>query len=300
MSARRLSSRIGLRPFCVFFFGWSLLVFGSSSHAATILLIVSDAASPINADPAIVEFLTARGHTVNLLASGSANADQQREAAAGADLVIISESIGSATVVTDGLFNLIDSPTPVIAFEAFIFDDARWTGATSFQDFGNTGRSEVDAVGLGAAQDAIFIQDPGHPAAAGLSGRVVVYVNPYSANFGVVGPGADVVATADEAGNFATTFVYDAGDELIDGRTTPGTRIGIFLGQTANPNANTPTDWNNLTAEGTALFGAAVDYALAPRPAAAPLASPWALAGTACLLLIIGAQLVRRRRTATA
>jgi hypothetical protein len=289
------------RLFCVLFFAWSLLASGPPSHAATILFMVSDAASPINADPAIVEFLTAQGHTVNLLTSANASGDQQREAAAGADLVIISESIGSTSVVTDGLFNLVDSPTPVISFEAFMFDDARWTGLTSGEDFGNTGRIEADVVGLGAAQDAIFIQDPGHPAAAGQSGRVVVYASPYSVNYGVVGPGADIVASADPDGNFPTTFVYDDGDELIDGRITPGVRIGVFLGQAANPNANTPLDWGNLTAEGMALFKAAVDYALAPAPpAAAPVASPWALAGLACLLLFAGARLVRTRRTASA
>ncbi len=300
MSSRRFDSGRAPRRFVVSFLACSLLALGSSSHAATILMMVNNATDPINADPAIVEFLTAQGHTVNLFVSAGTNGDQQREAAMGADLVLLSESIGSSSVVTDGLFNLIDSPTPVISFEAFMFDDARWTGPTAHEHYGNTGRSEADAVGLGEAQDAIFIQDSGHPAAAGLSGRVVVYVDPYSVNFGVPGPSADVVASTDEAGNFAGTFVYDAGDELFDGRTTPAVRIGIFLGQNADPNANTPPDWNNVTAEGMALFGAAVEYALAPESEAVPAASGWALAGMACLLLVIGVQLVRRRRTATA
>ena len=301
MMATRLSYGRSTRRFLVSCFVGSLLVLGAYAQGATILFMVSDAANPENADPDIIQFLESQGHTVELMTSADASADQQREAAAAADLVLISESLGSGSVVTDGVFNLIDSPTPVISFEAFMFDDARWTGPTANQDFGNTGRSESDGVGLGEAQDAIFIQDASHPAAAGLSGRVVVFVDSYSANFGIAAPSADVVATADEEGNFPTTFVYDAGDELIDGTTTPATRIGLFLGQAADPNANTPPDWNNLTAEGMALFGAAVDYALAGEPpAAVPAATAWALAGLACVLLLIGAQIVRSRRTATA
>jgi hypothetical protein len=142
-----------------------------------------------------------------------------------------------------------------------MFDEAKWNGPTAYTDFGNTGRSEVPAE-LQAPQDTIYIQNPSHPMAANLSGAVQVYNTPYSVNFAIPGPEAQVIATAigGDTPQYPTLLVYEAGSQLWDGTVTPGRRIIFFLGQ-----GDPVPDFANLTADGVKLFDAAVAYAI-PEP----------------------------------
>ena len=102
--------------------------------------------------------------------------------------------------------------------------------------------------------------------AGGFSGKVTVHTEAYSVNYAwneALGPGAEVIATADEAGEFPTLFVYEAGSELEDGSTTPGMRIGIFVGQSSSvPEIPSPIPFDILSEDGLALIDAVVEYAL--------------------------------------
>ena len=246
------------------------LGFGSEVRSADVLMMVVNSTNPINADTPLADYLTAQGHTVSFFATPNTTSAELQAAADEVDVVIISESVDSGTVSPDGdlNFSLLNSTTPVISFESFMWDDALWTGPTAFEDYGISAQDGSAEEGLDDAQDTIYVQSEGHPAAAGAAaGGVQVYNSPYSINWGVLGPDAEVIASGDEAGGFATIFVYEVGDELIDGTVTPGIRIGMYLGQQSEPNANTPPDGNNLTAQGLAFFDAAVNFATAPPPA---------------------------------
>jgi len=227
---------------------------------------------PQVADPGFIAHLEAHGHIVTYHMPVPTEGQAQIDLANANDLVIISESIGSSSVSSGpgGTFHLQDVATSVISFEAFMYDEARWTGWTSMVDFGTSGRTTTPGgnspPGLENLSDTIYIADPVHPLAAGKTGAVVAYTTPYSACFGIVGAGATVVATIDEAGQYPCTFVYPKGALLFDGVTvTPGKRIGIFVGQGGYGSIPDPPgvlQFSYLSEDGLALFDAAVNYAL--------------------------------------
>ena len=266
---------------------WGRLVFDKAdplvpvpSGKPSLLFVTSTEDNAPNADGDLVEFLKENGYGVVPFTANGSTADGLREAAGKTTAVFISESIGSTSVVDPpgsgtGVFSLKDSDVPVISFEAFMFDNADWVtrtadGSNDFVNWGNTGRSEVDAIGLGEANDSLYIQKPGHPMAKGLSGKVQVYREPYSLTFGITSADADVVASVDEAGKVPTLFVYEKGDRLPDGSVAPNRRIGLFLGQAANPSANYGFALDNVTAEGRQLLLNTVAY-VAPTTPPAPI-----------------------------
>jgi hypothetical protein len=207
---------------------------------------------------------------VNVFTSGAPPEDFKAAALAN-DLVFISETIGSTTVVDGGgtgVFTLKDVNIPVISNEAFMYDNADWVkrtadGSNDFINWGNTGRSEVDPIGLGDARDSLYIRLPNHPIAKGLSaGKVQVYDGLYSFNFGVPSADAKVIASAEADGSYPTLFVYDKGDKLTDGSVAPNKRIGLFLGQAANPTANWGTPYSIMNEAGRTLLLNTVEYAI--------------------------------------
>jgi hypothetical protein len=236
-----------------------------------ILFVTSNADLPINADPALIEFFESKGYSVTPFAAGGPPEDF-RAAAVGQDLVFLSESIGSTAVVdpvgqATGTFTLKDVNVPIVSFEAFMFDNADWTakapeGANDFINLGNTGRSELVDPAIQDARDSLYIQKPAHPIAGGLTGKVQTYIQPYSFTFGLPSADAEVVASVQPDGKYPTIFVYDTGDKLVDGSTAPNKRIGLFLGQAANPTANTPPDFANLTEAGKTLLANTLSYAM--------------------------------------
>jgi len=235
-----------------------------------ILFITSDATALLNADAALVAFLRAKGYTVTPL-TPPATADELRAAAVGKQLVLISETIGSGTVldpVNDvvGKFSLQDTDVPIISFEAYMYDNADWVkrtedGSNDWINWGNTARSEVPAE-VQDARDSLYIVKPTHPIAGGLTGKVKVYNVLYSFHWGVPSADADVIASVQPDGTYPTLFVYDKGDKLADGSIAPNKRIGFFLGQVAVPNANWPTDFGDLTEDGKTLLLNTIAYAL--------------------------------------
>ena len=242
-----------------------------------ILWVCSNADSPINADAFLIALLRAKGYTVTPYTSGD-TPDAQKAAAAGKQLVLISESLGSTSVLdpvgdATGIFIFKDVDIPVISYEAYMWDNADWVartpdGANNFSVWGNTGRNDNAGQTNGVpdqiqdARDSLYIQLTNHPIAGGLTGKVKVYDSPYSLNYGLVSPDAKVVASVQQDGSYPTLFVYEKGDKLADGSVAPNKRIGLFLGQAANPNANWPPESATLNEVGKTLFLNTVAYAL--------------------------------------
>ena len=243
------------------------LVLGLAFAEAARIAFFGGYAEPQGADTGFIAHLESLGHTVTYHMPVSAGGQAQVDLANANDLVIISESIGSSNVSSGagGTFHLQDIATSVISFEAFMYDEALWTGWNNMVDFGTSARSNSPA-GIESLSDTIYIADPSHQMAAGKTGAVVAYTTPYSACFGMVGSGATVVATIDEAGQYPATFVYPKGALLVDGVTvTPGKRIGLFIGQGGYGSIPDPPgelQFSYISDDGLALFDAAVNYAL--------------------------------------
>ena len=249
----------------VFVVGSAGLLTWSCPAEAAELLYVFQPNNP-ELDDLLIEHFEQR-HNVTSLDSAD---PELRNAALSADVVFVAESIGSGTIdpdVNGTVFH--DVSTPVVIAEAFAWDNAFLTGDIIHFDFGNTGRPEaIDAdEALTELLDTIYIADPTHPLAAGFSGPVKVYEEPFSLNYAAVeslGSGAKVVATVDEAGQYATTFVYEAGSELADGSIAAGKRIALFLGQGSSlPVPPGPLlNFDYISDDGLKLIDAAVDYGL--------------------------------------
>jgi len=263
---------------------WGQLVFEETdplvpvpTNKPTILFVNNDSFTTIHADIDLIEFFQDAGYAVVPFTSAGSTPDALRQAAAGKQLVFISETIGSTSVVDPagsviGIFSLKDTDVPVISFEAFMYDNADWVvkaedGSNDFSKWGNSGRNDLDGLPNGVptaiqdARDSLYIRNSTHPITQGFSGKLKVYVDPYSFNYGIVSADADVLATIQEDGSFPTLFVYEKGDKLADGSVAPNKRIGLFLGQIANPNANTDVAFTNLTADGKRLLLNTVVYA---------------------------------------
>jgi hypothetical protein len=231
----------------------------AGTAAAADLLFVQQTGNP-GFDALLMEHLE-ENH--NVLPIDSADPDIL-ETAEQVDVIYVAESIGSASIIGGDGTIFQDLEVPVIYAEAFSWDDSHITGLVTFEDFGNSGRPDATEA-MTETSDSIYITDPGHPMAAGLSGKVQVYSDPFSLNYALIetmGPGASIIATADEDGQYATSFVYEAGSELEDGSIAPARRIGIFLGQGSSLPDNPLIDFDNLTADALSLIDAAVSYAV--------------------------------------
>jgi len=228
-------------------------VWSMPAQAAKILFVGDKAGSGTlpkhDHDDAIVAHLeNDLGHTVTRVSgSGSSASD-----ADGKHLVMISESIASSSV----LAKFKDVAVGCLVMEVWVYDDMKMASGMAFV---------VD-------KTTVTIVDDTHPLAGGFSGEVTVYDPMYSMGVGI--PFGDGVAVAQ--GSDTVLFGYDTGD-LMDGMNAPARRTGFFLPAELNPFEN------NLTADGLALFDAAVAWTL-PEPM------------TLVLMLVGGLPLMRRRR----
>ena len=234
------------------------------SHAADIVIFqaLNDQRTE-EFDGPLGEFIESLGHNVTFLDS-SEGEDAQLEAAEENDLVYVTESLGSGTL-HDGVETFLKGvATPVIHAEAYAWDEAAMTGDIQFEDFGNTQRANPDEDPSNDTVDGqteLFIIDPTHPLAAGFTGEVQVYEDPYSLNWGLtstLGPGAEVVAAVDAAGEFATIFSYEPGAELEDGTQAAGRRIGFHLAQGGDGNIL----WDNIHDNSRTLLEAAINFGI--------------------------------------
>ncbi len=154
----------------------------------------------------------------------------------GMGLIVIS----STSVSTNISSKFRDVQVPVINYEGWLHDDFRMTGYSTNYDYGSEGNEYY-----------VNIVDSSHPIAAGLSGNVVVFDNYNSLTWGAPNPDA-IIAKVPGSSSKAAIFAYDTGDQMV-GYTAPARRVGFFL---HNDNAD------NLTADGFALFDAAVRWAV--------------------------------------
>ncbi len=186
--------------------------------------------------------------------------------AAGADLIVLSGSMGSSSASGKGYHT---SAIPVLNFEPFSYDNFGWTGDAQAVDFGDSA----------TGKDTINIDDASHPITGGFSaGPLAVLVDAAADSrfgFGVPGGDADVLASYQGGGTGngkPTVFVYEKGDNLVDptdddtGVTTASSRyIGFFL----DYGVGVPDLYAKMNDDGRQLFDQAVEYAVAaPDPVA--------------------------------
>ena len=246
----------------------SLSVVAQRTNAQSKVLMFVDPAAAWHPDSELelVDFLESSGYSVTVQPVAEVVGEDQILASEGYDVVYMADSIGSTTVHDGADIFLKDIEIPIISQEAYMWDEAEWTGRLQFEDFGDTFQA-IDDQALGAFT-TLDIVNPDHPMAAGLSGTVQVYEDPYGYNFGLIeqmGPGVDVIATIPGAPDYATLFVYEKGSELAEGTITAGMRIGMFIGQNVAREEfggdGTNNRWDRLTPDGMALVKAAFDYA---------------------------------------
>ncbi len=256
--------------------GTGEIIFGYDENQKSygkVLFVTSSSASPINSDPALIALLQAKGYSVTVFQAGGPPTEL-RNAIVGHDVVFISETIGSGTVlepIGDPVvqkFILRDSNIPVISAEAYMWDNAEWTEhpadySNEFSFFGNTGRTEdSQPASLKDPVDSLYIRNVAHPIAKGLPAEAKVYSTPYSFNYGKPSADADVIASTLSDGTYPTLFVYDKGDKLVDGSTVPNKRIGLFFGQAASLVANWAPELGFLTEDGKTLLLNTINYAI--------------------------------------
>jgi len=192
-------------------------------RGANILFIsaMDEATGP--GDEALKVFMEGLGHTVIMFDDDESEADTE-VAAAEADLVFISESVGSAGIREE----ITEIETPMIITECWGWDEMGLT------------------LGDGAGQDVVTtdieIVEPGHPLAAGLSGMVTVLTDIVSergaARFsnGIAGNEATVVARATllDGQTYDVIFIYEKGVSLpvapTDGSPAVAADMRICLG----------------------------------------------------------------------
>ncbi len=163
----------------------------------------------------------------------------------GKGLIFISSTTLSSNVNT----KYRDVAVPVICYESWLFDDFNMTGSTTGTDYDSQG-----------SLSQLTIENASHPLAAGLSGTVQVYSSSNTMSWGV--PSASAISIASVPGNSTRKliFAYDTGDNMV-GLTAPARRVGFFL---HNSTANL------LTINGSALFDAAVQWAVGIQPPGTP------------------------------
>ncbi|MCU0913095.1 MAG: hypothetical protein MUC88_00855 [Planctomycetes bacterium] len=181
----------------------TLVLWTSGAQAADILFISSMDATHKAGDDALKAYMEKMGHTVTYMDDNTALATMQ-PAAATADVVFISESVGSGNVRD----KITAVETPIVTTEAWAWDEM---GLTS---------------GAGAGQNAVTpnvdIVAPGHPLAAGLTGTVPVFSaitgtrGAARMGNGIAGDDATVIAraTLTDGKTYDVVYVYEKGATL--------------------------------------------------------------------------------------
>jgi hypothetical protein len=192
-------------------------------------------------DQAVLARLQALGFDVALTA-GTAVPDDG-STAKGKDLVIISSSLASSTLIAAaGGAKFLKSPVPVIVWESALEDDF------SFQAAGGATTTN---------QTQINIVNTSHPLAAGFpAGLLTVTTSPQTFSLGTP-VGAHIVATVAADPTLALLYYYDKGERGLANFVMPARRVFFFFQD------NTASAVN---AAGTKLFDASVDFAMGVVP----------------------------------
>ena len=191
-------------------------------------------------DVPFVQHLRQRGWKVSLIDDDKIK-DVGSKAVRGFDLVVVSASVVARKIE----WRLQSAPEPIIVSKQSLYPAFKMTGNT-----------KADR-GFTSASRKLNIVNPGSPMAAGLDGEVFVSTVAKPMNFGRVGPGAEVVASARGTNNTPVIFAYDAGAKLVNDKPAAGKRIGFHMSQT-HPRLANRDAW--------ALFDAAALWATPKAP----------------------------------
>jgi lysophospholipase L1-like esterase len=209
--------------------------FALSANADTLLVV---GAVPVSSgDASAVSELQALGQTVSVIQDASSTTTS----ANGKALVVISDSVAPGNV--GDKFNQVSAS--VIAFEPGVYDNLGMTGPISGTDFGRSS-DQTDLRMSGT-----------HPLTAGFAGVITVGSSAAKFSWGKPGAAAVIAATLKNNSSRPTIFAYEAGASLANGTFAPARRVAIHL------NTGATDVWN---ANGRALFGAAVNWALGGGP----------------------------------
>lgn len=184
-------------------------------------------------DTVMVDRLQSRGFVVTFTTDVAATP----EVVAGQDLIVISSSAESGPLGT----KIRDVEIPVLCIENGAFPTMGLTGTTLATDYGSTFN-----------QSAVTIADGAPSLAGGLSGTVTISATPAELGWAQPAESAVIAATMADGSSHAMLFGYPAG-AVMPGLAAPARRVGFAIRETAAA---------NLTADGLALFDAAVTYAL--------------------------------------
>jgi hypothetical protein len=185
-------------------------------------------------DTAVKSMLEAMSYTVTVVDDSASTTGD----ATGMDLVVISSTVNSNSV-TD---KFRDVTVPVINWEQAVQDDMEMVDP-----------ADSGARGTVNSQTQVAIVDSGHAMAAGLSGNVTVYTSSQKMSWGKPNANAETIAVLTGDATRVVIYGYDTGASMYSGLTAPAPRVHLFL-------ENSGAAY--LTADGVALFEAAVDWAV--------------------------------------
>ncbi len=186
-------------------------------------------------DDKVRAYLEKRGMTVTMVDESTPSS-----AARGEDLVIIS-SVVSARDMAGTSYK--DVPVPLVTWEADLFDSLRFTGSKKGEDFGEIEKEHY-----------INVVNAPNPLAGGLpAGKRWVYPRDDEMGWAKPAPGATVIATIPGEPQHAVVFAYEKGATMDYDFIAPARRVALFLGNRA---------FDKLSADGSALFDAAIDWAV--------------------------------------
>lgn len=181
-------------------------------------------------DAAVYERLEMLGFVVQVVDDDEVKIEQAQDQ----NIILIS----STCVPTRVKSTFRDVQTPVVIWENQLFDDMNMTGAKLNTDYG---REDADAV---------IIPANSHPAAGGLTGKIVVYTKSDRVTWALPSENADIIAVSPTNAQRPVLFIYKKGDQMA-GLAAPAARAGIFLQDNSA---------ELLTVEGWRLLDAVVDY----------------------------------------
>ncbi len=205
-----------------------VIIFSTSGvRAANILFISAMDDATAASDDVLKTFLESKGHTVTLLDDNTVELDMEIAAAA-ADVVFISESVGSGNVRT----KITGVAVPMVVSECWGWDEMGLSTLTP----------GASAEGVNVATTDIEIVAPGNPLAAGLTGTVPVLTalaGPRgTARFSTGTPGSKATviarATLSDGVTYPCLFVYEKGADLpllpADGSPPKAAGIRVCFG----------------------------------------------------------------------
>jgi hypothetical protein len=155
----------------------------------------------------------------------------------GAALILVSTSAVSTKVGA----RFRDVPQPVMLSESLLYDD-----------MGMVNARVSDNRGTQSTVTSLHIDDPSSPLAAGQSGVVQALSMPTGATWGQPSSAAVAVASIADQPSLVAIFSYEKGAQMPE-LVAPARRVGFFLSLDSA---------SYLTANGQALFDAAVDWAM--------------------------------------